>query len=81
MKLVSMVIALLALPLAGCAPQELDDGYQFGDITRMSGRELAELEEARQAYCQNHKDSPLRKAALDYIRIQHPEIPENGICL
>ncbi|MGJ0489612.1 hypothetical protein [Methylobacter sp.] len=80
MKLVLIVMASLALPLVGCAPEEFNDGYQFGDITHMTGRELVKLEQARKDYCNSYSDALIRRAALAYIRTQYPLMPENGIC-
>lgn len=66
--------------LIGCQTTEFADGYQAGDITRFTGRQVLELEAARHDYCTQAADSAIRQAALDFIRMKAPEIPENGIC-
>ncbi|MEE7625447.1 hypothetical protein V3O24_04675 [Methylobacter sp. Wu8] len=80
-KILILGLALAAiLQLAGCPAQELDDGYQIGDITHIVIREEDKIKQARDTYCGNVQDSAARAAALRLIRIKYPFIPENGIC-
>lgn len=80
MKLKLIALSLMALVMAGCKPEELDDGYQIGDISHLTIREIGRLEQARKEYCDANADVVVRKAALAYIRVKFPVIPENGIC-
>ena len=75
--LVAMAITLM---LTACNFDELEDGYQFGDVSHLSARKLADLKQARDDYCTNTDGSLLRKAALVTLRLEFPLIPENGIC-
>ncbi|MGZ5620559.1 MAG: hypothetical protein ACXWFG_06795 [Methylobacter sp.] len=77
--ILSLVIAATLL-IAGCPAQELDDGYQLGDITHIVIREEDRIKQARETYCSNVQDSAARDAALRLIRMKYPFIPENGIC-
>jgi len=80
-KILILGLALAAtLPLPGCQAQELDDGYQIGDITHIVIREEDKIKQARETYCDKVQDSFARDAALRIIRLKYPFIPENGIC-
>lgn len=61
-------------------PAEFADGYQFGDITRFSARELMNLENARATYCSETSSSALKQLAIAAIRTQLPAYPAAGIC-
>lgn len=74
------VLLAVSLPLIACNSEELNDGYQFGDIAHLTNRELAELKQARDDYCDKTQDSVLRYAALKVVRLYFPLLPENGIC-
>lgn len=77
------LLLFLCIPLlyAGCSSApEMADGYQFGDLTHMTARQLWALEKARREYCDKTKDSALRQLALVFIRSELPEMPEDGIC-
>lgn len=81
LKLIALIaLSLMAFLMAGCKPEELDDGYQVGDISHFTVREIGRLEQARTEYCDANADAVVRKAALAYIRVKFPVIPENGIC-
>jgi len=74
-------VANLSMTVIGCsAPEELDNGYQLGDITHIVVREEAAIIEAKNNYCNTAKDNAIRAAALRVIRLKYPFIPENGIC-
>jgi len=71
----------MSVSLSGCAePEELKDGYQLGDMSHLAVREQAEVRQAVKDYCDKHRDSAIRYAALNIIRLKFPFIPENGIC-
>jgi len=72
-------IFLLMFALAGCL-DEFKDGYQFGDITRFTARQITELSQARDDYCAVTSTSTIKKAALLVIRAQLPGYPVKGIC-
>jgi hypothetical protein len=80
MKLILIALSLMAMLMAGCKPEELNDGYQVGDLSHLTIREISQLEQARKEYCDANADAIIRKAALAYIRVKFPVIPENGIC-
>lgn len=75
-----LAIILLFIALLGCTSPELDDGYQFGDFSTMSARELSSLLGAIDTYCDKVSDSGARKLALQVIRLSYPLVPANGIC-
>lgn len=75
-----ILIIATALLLEACTTQELDDGYQFGDITHLAVREQKEVNQAITEYCDKNRASMVRYAALNVIRLYFPLIPENGIC-
>ena len=83
MKLKNILIPFLALifiTLSGCF-EELKDGYQLGDITNMTVKELKKLGQARVDYCAKTSDSFTKQAALLVIRAQLPAYPEDGVCI
>jgi hypothetical protein len=80
MKASLIILSLMALLMAGCKPEELKDGYQVGDISHLTIRELGQLEQARKEYCAANSDVITRRAALALIRMKLPVVPENGIC-
>jgi len=71
----TLMMAVAPLALTGCL-----ENYQFGDITRFTVHELAELEKARVQYCDINSSSLTRDAALIAIRSKVSDYPENGIC-
>lgn len=79
---ISFVI-LLSVPLLlfACSFDELDDGYQVGDASRLTARELKELYVSVHQYCDKASSSTVRTAALTIIRLYYPQVPANGICL
>jgi len=79
MKKTFLIIAA-ALLLSGCSAPELNDGYQFGDITHLAEHEQTEIKQAVKDYCDRNQDSAIRYAALNLIRLKFPFVPENGIC-
>ena len=83
-SILAMIVALycaLALPvMSGCSSEEFKDGYQFGDLTHLTEREITVLEKHRETYCNEYNSNIMRQAALAAIRTQVPLIPENGIC-
>jgi hypothetical protein len=79
MKKVILAFAVLLL-IVGCSTPELDDGYQFGDVTRIAIREEKDIKQAINDYCDKAEDSAIRQAALAVIRTKYPFVPENGIC-
>ena len=73
--------SLLFLAITGCEnTPEFKDGYPFGDVTRLTARNINELDNARNAYCAKTSHSLIRQAALTVIRQQLPDIPEYGLC-
>lgn len=68
MKKIVLVIAATLL-IVGCSTPELDDGYQFGDITHLALREQAEVNQAIKEYCDQNQASVVRYAALKVIRL------------
>lgn len=64
-----MITCLLVFSLSGCL-EELDDGYQFGDLTRTV-----------ETYCDEHADDLLRQAALQRLNAERPYMSEEGICV
>lgn len=79
MRMKLLLIALLFW-LAGCTTPELADGYQFGDLSKLTARELAKLHDARVAYCDATSTFALKRLAIVIIQTQLPGYPENGIC-
>lgn len=82
MKHALLIAGLLALlmTMAACQTAEFSDGYQFGDITRFTARELLQLQAARDDYCSKTADSALKQLAITAIQTQLPAYPESGIC-
>jgi hypothetical protein len=77
----SLAVAVALLAATACSsPPELEDGYQFGDISHLAVREQKEIKQAVADYCDKTKDSLIRYAALNIIRLKFPFVPENGIC-
>lgn len=79
MKKLILAIAAILL-MVGCSTQKLDDGYQLGDLSKLAVREQAEVKQAVTDYCDKTRDSAIRYAALNIIRLKFPFVPENGIC-
>lgn len=82
MKKHMLGIVIMAIPLlfTACSSAEFADGYQFGDITRFTARELMDLEAAREAYCDQTSSSAIKHLAITAIRTQLPEYPPDGVC-
>lgn len=78
--ILAVPLLIAALALAGCPFEEFDDGYQPGDISHMTVRELVQLEAYRQKYCDATENVTIRDAALTAIRAKFPFVPEDGIC-
>ena len=78
-----LLLFAMVLTGASCGP-ELDDGYQFGDLTRMTIRDINRVIEARDKYCAytgaDSKRRFLRKAAVLAIRAYAPGYPQEGVC-
>jgi hypothetical protein len=81
MKKMIIALILTAIMLSGCAVPEMEDGYQFGDISHLADRELISLLDAIHTYCDKNRDSVARKTALAIIRVYYPLVPANGICM
>jgi len=80
-KMILTAFLPLALSLAACTePDELKDGYQIGDLSHIAVREIDKVRSAIDDYCDKTRDSAVRYAALNLIRLKYPFIPENGIC-
>lgn len=84
MNKITSALALLFIPilLMACSspPAEFADGYQFGDITRFTARELTNLEAAREAYCDQTSSSAIKRLAITAIQTQLPAYPADGVC-
>lgn len=78
-RLAFFAILLSVVMLTGCF-EEFADGYQFGDVSALTARELKDLKQASDTYCDKNADSLLRKTALTLIKAQFPLVPANGIC-
>ncbi len=77
--LIAFLIMACLFLLTACF-EEQDDGYQFGDISRMTKRELAKLHQASINYCAATSNSLTKKAALLVIQAKLPGYPDDGIC-
>lgn len=80
MKKIILTIAVSLFLVACSSPSELEDGYQFGDVTHIAIREEQDIKQAVSDYCDKSKDSIVRATALRVIRLKYPFVPENGIC-
>lgn len=78
----SIILMATALLIAGCSspPAEFADGYQFGDITRFTARELMNIESARETYCDQTSSSASKRLAIMAIQTQLPAYPVDGVC-
>jgi hypothetical protein len=78
---IGLFSAVLAIggPTA-CTSPELADGYQFGDLSRLTARQLSKLHDARVAYCDETSSWPLKRLAIAIIQTHLPGYPEQGIC-
>lgn len=63
-----------------CTTPELADGYQFGDLSKLTAREISKLHDARVAYCDSTSSSTLKRLAIAVIQTRLPGYPEHGIC-
>lgn len=74
----TFIVFLLTLFLLGCdsLDRELDDGYQFGDISKAA---LSDVKHLRDAYC-IEKDPAIKKVIIASIRLKLPGYPEEGMC-
>ncbi len=72
-------VMMLGGPTA-CTTPELADGYQFGDLSKLTGFELSKLHDARVAYCDSTSSSTLKRLAIAVIQTRLPGYPEHGIC-
>lgn len=79
-KTLLMLAFLPALALSACTFDELNDGYQFGDVAKMTEREFGDFLEHRKAYCDVAQSSAIRNAALRLLQLKYPWIPAEGIC-
>ncbi len=77
-----IIIIAYSVVLTACFDQikQVNDGYQFGDISRMTVKELGILKQAHHDYCDKNNDSTIRSVALALLRTELPMIPPNGIC-
>lgn len=78
----SLAVTLLALG-AGCsllAPSGPPGGKTAVELAALAANDLAQLEQARTAYCDNTQNLQLRAAAIQLIRFYVPEFPADGIC-
>lgn len=78
-----LLLVVLTMTGAACGP-ELDDGYQFGDLSLMTLHSLRDISERRERYCaytgSDRKRYVLRQAAVLAIRAYVPGYPVDGIC-
>jgi hypothetical protein len=75
-------IALSMLLISACSSIEtpMDDGYQFGDVTKTTYLGAKRLVHARYVYCTAAEGSEARATALGVIHTLRPGYPEDGIC-
>lgn len=77
-----LILALaLIVASAGCESLRtpLDDGYQFGDLSRTVYGGAAHIAALRTAYCQSG-DPLVRRGLLLSIHAVAPNYPEDGVC-
>lgn len=84
-KLNKLLLGLVAVigvcfALVGCQkPEELKDGYQFGDGTRIGIGLVQKISEYRHEYCVN--GSQTARVTLVYlVRSVYPDYPVDGLC-
>ena len=79
-----ILIGAVLLGIAGCIEPEWNDGYQFGDISKITWRDIDRLITAREKACGFIGDSVIRqeldKIAVLAIRAYVPAYPEEGVC-
>lgn len=72
------------LMAASCNEPEFADGYQFGDVSRVTMRDVNRLIEVRNRACNYIGESGTRqvldKIAIAAIRVYAPAYPADGIC-
>lgn len=77
----SIFITLSLLVLSACTAIEtpMDDGYQFGDVTKTTYGGAKRLVKLRYQYCAA-EDLASKEIALSLIHQLQPGYPEDGIC-
>jgi len=75
-------IALSMLLISACSSIEtpMDDGYQFGDVTKTTYLGAKRLVHARYVYCSATDGSEAKATALGVIHTLRPGYPEDGVC-
>lgn len=81
------IAAMIATGLSCSNEPEMQNGYQFGDLTTIGLRDMAKIEKLREIYCAD-TSSPLnpgrmlaKRALIMAIQTKIPLYPEEGICL
>lgn len=75
-----LVLVLLACMLVtGCKPEQLEDGYQPGDLTRIGLQKAEQIIRWRNSWC-HQGNQYSREQLITLIRIYQPEYPVKGIC-
>jgi hypothetical protein len=84
-KHLPIIVAMSFMAIAAsCNNPELEDGYQLGDISRITMRDINRIIEDRERAC-NYIGSDAIKRTLDraaILAIQHyvPMYPDDGLC-
>lgn len=72
--------AASALVLAGCQkPEQLQDGYQFGDLSSVGVESLGDAVDLYDRYC-HQGDQRARHLLLMAVRVVYPDYPGDGLC-
>lgn len=83
MKWVKGVVLVTGLAiggaLAGCMPEQLEDGYQVGDGISIVGDAAAKAKTMRDAYCENGNKAA-KGLLLTVVKAYMPMYPADGIC-
>jgi|GEM_PF-1509209 len=78
--LLAAAVALVAVVgLQGCKPEQLKDGYQFGDGTKIVLEAVRTIAHYRYAYCVEGNQG-VRSLLISAVRAWEPDYPEAGIC-
>jgi len=72
--------ALVAVALIGCANTPATDNNAPVIDSASIGKNIAAIHQAKIDYCTAFDGSPLRAAALIYLKAKVHELPTNGIC-
>lgn len=77
--LLGLVVAMSVM-LTGCQkPEQLADGYQFGDGTQITLGVITQVAEYRHKYCVEG-DQTARVLLVSVVRSIWPDYPVDGIC-